>query len=126
MLPWVLVLSLLVVPLPDLPSLPSGSEIRVASTDMRVVYLALRVEGDRLVAVGEPKSPPAGEQVAVVVRYRRKVFYYPGQVAPGDVVLFLPQGRASLRRILLEVYRLKLGEKAARLWEVWGGPGPDR
>ncbi len=121
---------LLAVPLPGVPRLGAGSEIRVATPDLRVVYLALRVTDRGLAVIRPPRAFVPGQPVAVLVRVGRRVFVFPGRAARGDVVLFLPQGRASLKRILAEVYRLYWREDGPvfrsreRRREVPGAPRP--
>jgi len=103
---WILTLALLALPLPGVPALGPGAEIRVTTPDLRVVYLAIRVTEQGIVA--RPARPLVpGQPVAVVVRVGRRVEVFPGRAGEGDVVLFLPQGRASLLRTLREVYGLR-------------------
>jgi len=130
MLPWFLSLALLAVPLPGVPRLGAGSEIRVTTPNLRVVYLALRVTEEGLSVIRPPRAFVPGQPVAVVVRVGRRVFVFPGRAERGDVVLFLPQGRASLKRILAEVYHLHwrrdrpVFKSRERRWEVPGAPRP--
>jgi len=113
-----LVFALLALPLPGVPELPPGSELRVTSPDLRVVYLALRVDEKGLVVTSSGELPP-GQPVALVVRVGKEVKVFPGQATRDDVVLFLPEGEVSLRATLEKVYGLP--------WpEVLGGPGTDR
>ncbi len=109
-----LVFALLVLPLPGVPQLPPGSELRVTSPDLRAVYLALRVT-EKGLAVKRSGELEPGQPVALVVRVGKEVKVFQGRAAPGDIVLLLPQGEASLRKILEKIYRLS--------WpEVLGGP----
>ena len=42
-------------PLPDLPSIPSGSEIRIISPDLRTVYKVWKVEDRKMLEQGTPE-----------------------------------------------------------------------
>jgi len=110
-------LALLALPFPGVPSLPPGSEIRVTSPDLRVVYLVIRVEKGGLVLERAGELVP-GQEVAVVVRVGKEVRAFPGQVVGDEIVLLLPEGRASLRLSLEKVYGLSWPEEVPR------GPGP--
>jgi len=110
------VFALLVLPLPGVPELPPGSELRVTSPDLKVVYLALRVTA-RGLEVRRSGALDPGRPVALVVRVGKAVRVFPGRAIPGDIVLLFPEGEVSLRKTLEAVYRLK--------WpEVLGGPRP--
>ncbi len=112
-----LTLALLALPLPGIPTLGPGAELRVTTPDLRIVFLAARVTEQGIVArAARPLAP--GQPVAVVVRVGRRVEVFPGRAGEGDVVLFLPQGRASFLRTLKEVYGLSWPE------EVPLGPHP--
>ncbi len=111
-----LVLALLALPLPGVPALPPGSELRVTSPDLRAVYLALRVTEKGLVVKQSGELKP-GQPVALVVRVGKEVKVFPGRAARGDIVLLFPEGEVSLRETLEKIYRLT--------WpEVLGGPHP--
>ncbi len=121
---WLLVWTLLAAwaagPGPILgPSLPQGTELRLFSENLRVLYAAWRVEGNRLVPLSPPLRPEEGTRIRLVVaRPNSPVETYEGVLSKGEVWLLLPgpEGPKTpfpLGQSLKEVYRLAL----ASLWE---------
>lgn len=100
---------LALAPLPNLPSIPSGSEIRVVSPDLLKVYVVWQVEGRNLVLQSQLPTP-ANREVRVLFRvdggYRPP---YNGITTPkGDVALLVQGERVSLSELLTLTYRLNL------------------
>lgn len=105
MLAFVLALA----PLPNLPFIPSGSEIRVVSSDLLTVYVVWLVDASNMVLQSRLPAP-ANREVRVLFRvdgvYRAP---YNGISTPGGDVAVLIQGeRVSLNELLTRTYRLNL------------------
>ncbi len=102
------------------PSLLPGTELRLFSPNLRVLYAAWRVEEGRLLPLSPPLRPEEGSPVQLVlVLPSGQVQSYPGRVERGEVWLLLegpggPQGRYPLGQLLKEVYRLNFRS----LWEA--------
>ncbi len=101
-------LALLLVPLPGLPTLPTGAEIRVVSPNLRAVYMLWRVEERTLWPLHKPRLLPPGRPVRVLIRVGRRIYVFEGRTDREDVVLFVRERRVSLKRLFKEVYRLKI------------------
>ncbi|GAB5603523.1 hypothetical protein FJNA_20490 [Thermus sp. FJN-A] len=96
------------------PSLPSGTELRLLSQDLRTLHGAWRVEGKRLLPLSPPVPPRPGQEVQLLlVLPGEKPRPFPGVADRGDVLLLKDQERLSLLRLLKEVYGLSPPE---RLW----------
>ncbi|MCS7057814.1 MAG: hypothetical protein NZ849_06555 [Meiothermus sp.] len=105
----VLAFVLALSPLPNLPQIPHGSEIRVVSPDLLTVYVVWQVEQRNLVLQSK-LAAPANREVRVLFRvdggYRPP---YNGITTPsGDVVLLVQGERISLGELLSRTYRLNL------------------
>lgn len=104
-----LAFALALAPLPNLPFIPPGSEIRVVSPDLLTVYVVWQVEERNLVL--QSKLPtPANREVRVLFRvggsYRPP---YNGITTPkGDIALLVQGERVSLNELLTRTYRLNL------------------
>ena len=79
-------------------ALPPGTELRLLSPDLKTLFAAWRLEGNRLLPLSVPGKKP---QVL------------PGVAAEGDVLLLLGKERVSLVRLLQEAYGVAL---PGRLW----------
>jgi len=100
---------LALAPLPNLPSIPSGSEIRVVSPDLLTVYVVWQVEARNMV-LQSMLPAPANREVRVLFRvdggYRPP---YNGITTPmGDIALNIQGERVSLNELLTRTYRLNL------------------
>ncbi|WP_337867770.1 hypothetical protein [Meiothermus sp.] len=105
----ILAFVLALAPLPNLPFIPSGSEIRVVSPDLLTVYVVWHVDERNMVL--QSKLPaPANREVRVLFRvdggYRAP---YNGITTPrGDIALMIQGERVSLNELLTRTYRLNL------------------
>lgn len=71
-----------------LPALPTGTEVRLVSTDLMTIYATATVMGNELIFVD---FPPPGTEVRVLI--------FPPDAAPDDVVESLSSARALVGRI---------------------------
>ena len=110
-------------PLPGLPALPDGSEVRIVSPNLRTVYLFWRIERGELRLKARPIAPPENASVRLIVKAGRSLHIYEGRVRSGDVYLLLDQGVVSLREILVQVYHLR-GERNPPFWNERRGDEP--
>lgn len=78
-------------------ALPPGTELRLLSPDLKTLFAAWRLEGNRLLLSVPGKKPQV----------------LPGVAAEGDVLLLLGKERVSLVRLLQEAYGVAL---PGRLW----------
>lgn len=106
---FILAFVLALAPLPNLPWIPSGSEIRVISSDASAVYVVWRVDDRQMVMQSKLAAPP-NREVRVLFRvdgtYRAP---YNGFTTPkGDVELVIDADRVSLNELLTRTYRLSL------------------
>jgi hypothetical protein len=96
-------------PLPGLPQLPMGSEIRVVSPDLLTVYVVWQVD-DRRLSLQSRLAAPANREVRVLFQvagaYRTP--YNGVTTAKGDVMLLIGGDRVSLNELLTRTYRLGL------------------
>ncbi len=100
-------LTLLLAPLPGLPRLPSGAELRLVSPDLKRVFAVFVVRESTVWPLRRPVVWGPGQRLAVVVRVGRRVYVYPGLTTEDDVLLVLPEGKAPLKALLAEVYHLR-------------------
>jgi len=102
------------------PSLLPGTELRLFSPNLRVLYAAWRVEEGRLLPLSPPLRPEEGSPVRLVlVLPTGQVRSYPGRLERGEVWLLVEglegsQARYPLGQVLKEVYRLLFRS----LWEA--------
>ena len=91
-------------------ALPPGTELRLLSPDLKTLFAAWRLEGNRLL----PLSPRPGTEVRLLLSVPgKKPQVLPGVAAEGDVLLLLGKERVSLVRLLQEAYGVAL---PGRLW----------
>ncbi len=104
-----LILSALLVlaPLPGLPALPDGAEIRITSVELRTVYLSWRIEHGVLRLQAKPLPIPQGRRVRLIVRTGRDVHAYDGRYLDGDVFIDVPGGYISVRQAFVKIYHLR-------------------
>ncbi len=107
MLGYILGAFLLLAPLPGLPLLPDGAEIRVVSPDLRAVYLFWSVQKNSLLLKAKPLPIPENARVRLIVRSGRELHAYEGRYKMRDIVLQLDNGQMSLRDVFLKVYHLR-------------------
>ena len=96
-------------PLPNLPAVPSGREIRVVSTDLLSIYAVWQVEGEDLVSksfktIGQNKSV----KVLFKIGKQLKPPYQGVTGKNGDVWLQIGDERVSLNELLIRTYHLNL------------------
>lgn len=96
-------------PLPNLPWIPSGSEIRVVSPDLLTVYVVWQVD-ERKMVLKSKQAVPTGQNVRVLIRAGDDLKPpYNGVIAAGgDVWLQIEGERVSLNELLTRTYRLTL------------------
>jgi hypothetical protein len=109
MLSLTLAFVLALAPLPNLPFIPSGSEIRVVSPDLLTVFVVWQVDVRNMVLQSRLPAP-AHREVRVLFRvdgsFRAP---YNGITTPrGDVLLLIQGERVSLNELLTRTYRLNL------------------
>ncbi len=102
-------------PLPGLPALPDGTEVRVVSPNLRTVYLFWRVEQGALRLKARPIRPPENASVRLIVKTGRSLHVYEGRVRDDDVYLLLDTGVVSLRETFVRVYHLR----TSRALDFW-------
>ncbi len=107
---------LALAPLPGLPALPDGTEVRVVSPDLRIVYLLGRVERGALRLGARPIRPPENASVRLIVKVGRDLHVYEGRVLAGEVFLILDDGIVSLRETFARVYHLR-NIQTLELWK---------
>ncbi|GEM88307.1 hypothetical protein [Meiothermus granaticius] len=104
-----LALALALTPLPNLPWIPSGSEIRIVSADLLTVYVVWQVN-DRDMILQSKVPAPVGREVRVLFKvgdgYRPP--YNGTTTLRGDVSLQIEGERVSLNELLTRTYRLNL------------------
>ncbi|MBF6593247.1 MAG: hypothetical protein IVW51_02210 [Thermaceae bacterium] len=102
-------LILALAPLPNLPWIPPGSEIRVVSADLLTVYVVWQVN-DRDMVLQSKVAAPNGREVRVLFKvgdgYRPP--YNGITTSRGDVSLLIEGARVSLNELLTHTYRLNL------------------
>ena len=106
---------LALAPLPGLPALPDGTEVRIVSPDLRTVYLFWQIEQGALQLKARPIRPPENASIRLIVKTDRGLHIYEGRVRGDDVYLLLEQGIVSLRETFIQVYRLRIS-KALDFW----------
>ena len=88
--------------------LPSGSELKLVSPDLRTIYVSYKVEERRLVA-SAPRLPLGNvRDIRLWLQVGGKVSTFPGTVVGSDVRLQLDNEPISLNELLTKVYRLTL------------------
>lgn len=106
---FILAFVLALAPLPNLPWIPGGSEIRVISADASAIYVVWRVDDRQMVLQSKVTAPPSRE---VRVLFRVDGTYRPPYngvtTAKGDVELVVDGDRVSLNELLTRTYRLNL------------------
>ena len=104
-----LILSALLVvsPLPGLPSIPNGAEVRIVSPDLRTVYLLWRVDGGELRLQARPLAIPSGSRVRLLIRSGRQLHVYEGRYLDDDIYLEASGGYISVREVFTKVYNLR-------------------
>ncbi len=96
-------------PLPDLPSIPSGSEIRIISPDLRTVYKVWKVEDRKMLEQGTPLPLGINKEIRLHIQAGGRVYWFGGRTVPGgDILLTLADEQVSLNELLTRVYRLAL------------------
>lgn len=109
MLGWILGLSLALAPLPQLPWIPHGSELRLTSPDYRTVYAVYQVRQRRLVAPSKPIPVAVSKALRLIIRTPDRIHVYNGLSASrGDVWLQVREHKLSLNELLTRTYRLEL------------------
>ena len=111
---------LVLAPLPGLPALPDGAEIRIVSAELRTVYLSWRVERGALRLQAKPLPIPQGRRVRLIVRAGRALHAYQGRYLDGDVFIDVPGGYISVRQAFVKIYHLRWPR--GRLFD--GAPAP--
>lgn len=111
---------LALAPLPGLPALPDGAEIRVVSPNLRTIYLYWRVDRGVLELRADPLDPPEGAAVRILVRTGRELHAYEGRVWEDDIYVLLDDGYVSLRDTFREVYQLRESDRTQAVWKNWG------
>ena len=106
MLGLILSTLLLMAPLPGLPSMPSGAEVRVVSPDLRTVYFLWRVNGNTLQLQARPLTIPPGSRVRLLIRSGRQLHAYEGRYLEGDIFIEASGGYISVKQAFAKVYRL--------------------
>jgi len=106
---------LALAPLPGLPALPDGTEVRIVSPNLRTVYLFWRIEQGALRLKARPIRPPENASVRLIVKTRRSLHIYEGRVRGDDIFLLLDTGIVSLRETFVRVYHLRTS-KALDFW----------
>ncbi|AEB10889.1 hypothetical protein [Marinithermus hydrothermalis] len=104
-------LILILVPLPGLPELPQGTEIRVVSPNLRTIYRVWEVRGPRLVLRARPLPLPEGHPVRLIIRVGRRVQVYEGVTTADDLWIFVERNQVSFREVLRKIYGLELPEE---------------
>ena len=95
-------------------ALPPGTELRLLSPDLKTLFAAWRLEGNRLLPLSQPLAPRPGTEVRLLLSVPgKKPQVLPGVAAEGDVLLLLGKERVSLVRLLQEAYGVAL---PGRLW----------
>lgn len=124
---------LALAPLPGLPALPDGTEIRVVSPNLRTIYLYWRVDHGVLDLRADPLDPPEGAAVRILVRTGRELHAYEGRVWEDDIYVLLDDGYVSLRDTFREVYQLRESDRTRAVWKNWeerrsggGGSQPNK
>ncbi|MDX2004715.1 MAG: hypothetical protein SFU83_05505 [Meiothermus sp.] len=106
---FVLALILALTPLPNLPLIPSGSEIRVVSPDLLSVFVVWEVDSRQMILRGQAPVQ-VGRDVRVMFRIDGgfRPPYSGTTTASGDVLLAVDGDRVSLNELLTRTYRLEL------------------
>jgi len=104
-----MLLSALIVlaPLPGLPQIPNGAEIRIVSTDLRTVYLFWTVVDGELRLKSSPLPIPEGSRVRLIVRSGKQVYAYEGRYLENDVLIEVRDGYISVKQSFVKVYHLR-------------------
>lgn len=113
LLPLLTVLFTLAVPLPGVPALPDGSEVRVLREELRSIVSSGTVR-DRVLVLSP--APPAGERVQLWIAMPSKdkgteLKQFPGEVARSgqDLAVFVePKKPVSFRDVLDKAYGVRL------------------
>ena len=111
---------LLTAPLPGLPALPDGAEIRIVSANLRTVYLSWRVERGFLRLKAKPLAIPEGRRIRLIIRAGRALHAYEGRYLNGDVLIDVPGGYISVRQTFSKIYHLRWPAHS----RIFGGAGP--
>lgn len=103
-------LFLVLAPLPGLPKLPNGSELRVVSANLRTIYRVWEVKDGQLVYLAPPLKLPEGRVVRLLVRVDRNLRIFDGITSSGRILLSPNPGgtkQVNLRQVITEAYGLK-------------------
>lgn len=107
MVGYILSALLVMMPLPGLPALPDGAEVRIVSPDLRTVYLFWLVEKGSLKLQARPLAIPEGSRVRLLIRTGRELHAYEGRYIDGDVFVETPKGFISIKQAFTGVYKLR-------------------
>lgn len=107
---------LTLAPLPGLPALPDGTEVRVVAPNLRTVYLYWRIEQGALRLKARPIRPPENASVRLIIKTGRSLHVYEGRVRGDDIYLILDDGIVSLRETFTRVYHLR-GTRTLPFWK---------
>jgi len=108
MLGYILSALLVMAPLPGLPAIPDGAEVRIVSADMRTVYLLWRVTHGELELQSQPLPIPEGTRVRLIIRSGRQLHAYSGRYLDGDIYVEVADGYVSVKQAFSKVYRIQL------------------
>ncbi len=105
---FILAFVLALTPLPNLPFIPTGSEIRVISWDASAIYVVWKVDERQMVLQSKLVVSPSRD-VRVLFRVNGGNQLYNGiTTLKGDVELLVDGDRVSLNELLTRTYRLNL------------------
>lgn len=90
--------------------MPTGSELKLVSPDLRTIYVAYRIENNRLISTAPALSLAGVREVRLWVGVGGRVFTFPGTLSNNDVRLQIENESLSLNELLTKVYRLSLPE----------------
>ncbi len=107
---------LALAPLPGLPSLPDGTEVRVVSPNLRTVYLFWRIEQGALQLKARPIRPSENTSIRLIVKTKNSLHVYEGRVRAGEIYLLLDDNIVNLREVFDKVYHLR-GVRALQFWK---------
>ncbi len=107
MLGYILSALLVMAPLPGLPAIPDGAEVRIVSADLRTVFLFWRVERGELRLQSRPFPIPRGGRVRLIIRTGRQLHAYEGRYLNGDIYIEVSGGYLSVKRVFAKVYHLR-------------------
>ncbi|HGY09806.1 MAG TPA: hypothetical protein ENK37_07130 [Oceanithermus profundus] len=106
---------LTLAPLPGLPALPDGTEVRLVSPDLRTVYLYWRVERSVLRLKARPIRPPERAALRLLIKTGRSLHMYEARVRGDQIFVLLDDGYVNLRETFGRVYHLRT-DKAFERW----------